>query len=244
MTGVQTCALPISEREYELSAESFDKAGNRSVQSEVLSLDVDRTAAAAPAALNLLTVSDSFDNFTTTVGQMNPIGTSSDDITNINRPAFSGTAESNAKVRIYSGTELIGQGDATATGAWEITVEPLVNGLHAIKAEQEDLAGNVSALTTVLNLTVDTVAPQRPTLDLLAANDSGNSDLDNVTNQANDIPFTVTAEAASRVLIKDGETVIDDFVMPAAGTTVRSLTLSEREYELSAESFEDRKSVV
>ncbi len=43
-------------------------------------------------------------------------------------------------------------------------------------------------------INVDTVTPQRPTLDLPSVNDSGMMNDDNVTNNPNDVPFTVTVD--------------------------------------------------
>ena len=226
--------LTLADGTHTLSVEATDTAGNTSAQSEELVLTVDTAAPAKPAAPDLLESSDSFDNVAGLVG---PQWTNSDNITGIAQPAFSGTAEANARIRVYANGVLVGQGVANPDGSWEVTVEPLVDGAYAITAEAEDLAGNVSPLSGVLNITVDTLAPQRPTLDLADALDTGSSDLDNVTNTPNDVAITVTAEAGRRVLIKDGETVVDDFWI--AGTTAtRTLTLGDGTHLLSAEAFD------
>ena len=81
---------------------------------------------------------------------------------------------------------------------------------------------------------MDSLAPQRPTLDLLGADDTGSSDLDNVTFTADPVPFTVTSDAGTDIVIKDGNTVIDSFV--STGTDVRTLALAEGSHLLSVES--------
>ena len=57
----------------------------------------------------------------------------SDNVTAIQQPAFQGTGEHNAKVRIYANGNLVGEGvvgtDLTHNGfdqvsKWEVTVEP------------------------------------------------------------------------------------------------------------------------
>ena len=112
-----------------LSAEALDAAGNRSAQSEQLTLTVDRTAPAAPSQPDLLAASDS--------------GPSAiDNITNIQQPAFTGTGEANAKVYVYADGNLVGQGvvssdltDGVAgnrTGRWEVQVALLADGQHAM----------------------------------------------------------------------------------------------------------------
>ena len=107
------------------------------------------------------------------------------------------------------------------------------------------MAGNVSVVAAGPTITVDTLAPQRPTLDLPAAKDSGQSNLDGVTNAANPISFTLTADAGTTVVVKDGDTVIlgptsFDTLDAADGTVdgvaTISLTLSEGSHLLSAES--------
>ncbi len=252
-TGTDVRMLNLGNGTHKLSAEASDAGNNESYQSGELIVTIDRTAPLPPDAPDLVESSDTFDDV---LGLLGPgvVGTDSDDVTATSEPAFYGTAEANALVRIWardtvtSTFQLIGEGrvgsdesdldPSDGLGIWEVTVEPLADGNYDVFAELEDLAGNISLLSGELNVTIDTLAPQRPTLDLAAADDSGSSDLDDVTNRANDVPLTVTAEAGSRVLIKDGETVIDDFVMPAADTTVRLLSFSEDTHQLSAEAFD------
>ncbi|MBN2296873.1 MAG: PPC domain-containing protein, partial [Pirellulales bacterium] len=250
MPGASTSrSLTLAEGSHLLSAESFDASGNRSNQSEELILTVDRTVPAAPT-LDLLESSDSFDDL---AGLSGPQWTNSDGITAVNQPAYAGLAEANSIIRIYamgiSGTsQLVGEGivgsdesDLVADdglGTWEVTLEPLADGDYDVFAVIEDLAGNISDLSQIHNLVVDTLPPQRPTMDLMTASDTGMSDLDNVTNAPNLVPFTVTAEPGSRTLVKDGETVVADFIVPGSGTVTIALTLAEGTHLLSAEAFD------
>ena len=55
-------------------------------------------------------------------------------------------------------------------------------GVWTYQAYGEDLAGNVSGWSNTLAITFDSVAPVTPVLDLPAAEDSGSSSSDNVTN--------------------------------------------------------------
>ncbi|GAB4142186.1 MAG: hypothetical protein Tsb009_12340 [Planctomycetaceae bacterium] len=190
---------------------------------------IDTAAPVSPTTPDLLTSSDSFHP---------AIGTNTDNITNVDAPAFDGFAEPNSKVRLFANGRLVGQTVATTSGIWEITSEPLADGNYVITAESEDLAGNISQLSQALNITVDTLPPQRPTIDLVDADDSGMSNMDNVTNDNTAPVFRVSAEPGSWVVIKDGETVIDNFVMPGAGFTFRPLNLAEGPHPLSAEAFD------
>ncbi len=107
-------------------------------------------------------------------------------------------------------------------GSWEVTIEPLADGQYEIFAVLEDLAGNISEPSESLLLEIDTLPPQRPTIDLVDAFDTGWSDKDNVTYLST-LDFRVSAEPGSDVVIKDGNTVIDMFVMPAVTFTIRTL---------------------
>ena len=174
-----------------------------------------------------------------------------DNVTNVNPPAFQGTAEANALIRIFANGTMVGEGvtgsDATdgvignGLGAWEVTVEPMADGTYDINAEAEDLAGNLSARTDNMDpqLVLDTAdgggMPQRPTLDLLDAYDTGHSDKDNIT-KLTELQFRISAEAGTTVVVKDGNTVIDTFTMPGDGFTIRTLTLTEGPYPMSTES--------
>ena len=51
----------------------------------------------------------------------------------------------------------------TAAGDWTITTtSTLSNGIHSITAKATDVAGNVSAASAALSVTVDAKAPARP----------------------------------------------------------------------------------
>jgi hypothetical protein len=215
------------------TAGSAAPASGRTQQSEPLLLTLDTTPPDPPSAPDLLDSSDSGMSGT-------------DNKTNVSQPAFKGTGEANAKIYIFANGELVGQGvigsDNTdgvpgdGKGAWEVTVEPLVDGTYTITAKAEDLAGNLSAASSPMaggDLMVDTQAPQRPTIDLLDSSDSGRNNQDNITNDTTPT-VRVTAEPGTMVVIKDGNTVIDTFT--STGTDDRTLpVLAEGQHPLSAE---------
>ena len=216
-TEVRT--LTLAEGAHPLTVEVTDTAGNFR-QSEQLLVTVDFTAP-DPATIALAPYSDS--------------GTAGDGITNVAAPAFYGTAEANALVRLYvddgTGPVLAGwafaqsdesDGDSTdGLGVWEITVEPLADGTYTVWVEVEDLAGNISAGSDSLSITIDTSGPQVPTIDLQDTDDTGRYDLDNVTIGdptlgPGVVDVRISAEPGSTVYIKDGNTVVDTFVFDAA----------------------------
>ncbi|MBC7334763.1 MAG: hypothetical protein H5U01_00610, partial [Clostridia bacterium] len=210
---IVTRTLNISEGPHPLTVEVTDEAGNRT-QSEQLLVLIDHTAP-APATISLAPYSDS--------------GTPGDGVTNVSAPAFTGLAEANALVRLYvddgSGPVLAGStvvhsdesdGDPTdGLGTWEITVEPLADGEYTVWVEVEDQAGNISNASDPISLTIDTTAPQRPTIDLEDVDDTGWSDMDNVTiGDPTQLPtmgivdVRVSADLGNTFVIKDGNTVI------------------------------------
>ena len=192
------------------AVEIFDgqkaNVSGRTQLSEPLQLVIDTKVPAASVA-NLLASSDS--------GRFN-----NDNVTNIATPAFDGTAEHNAKIRIFAldtttapaapaPWELVGEGfvgsDLTENGvkqvgSWEVTVEPLDDhandathyAKYAIITEVEDLAGNITRLARAkeLSIWIDTFEPNIPYLDLVDASDTGRHNQDNVTK---DNTLTVTS---------------------------------------------------
>jgi hypothetical protein len=82
-------------------------------------------------------------------------GISDDNITTVQQPTFVGTAAPNAIVRILANGVQVGQGVAgSSTGHYQITVGSLDDGVYAITATQEDLAGNVSSPSSALKVTI------------------------------------------------------------------------------------------
>ena len=93
----------------------------------------------------------------------------------------------------------------------------MANGVHAIVAKATDLAGNVSAASGVLAVTIDAAAPVTPSApDLAVASDSGASNTDNTTSVTTPT-FTGTAEANATVTLFDGTILVGSGQADAAG---------------------------
>lgn len=143
-----------------------------------------------------------------------------DNITNVTTPAISGTAEANSTVSIHcnvgahTDTAAVG-----ANGIWSYNIPNgwLNEGANTIFVQAVDIAGNTSAVSSTLTITLDTTinAPSQP--DLTAATDTGASSTDNITSHAN--PRIVgTADPNTTITIRldpDG-----------AATTIGSTTAS------------------
>lgn len=123
-----------------------------------------------------------------------------DNVTKLNKPAFNGTADPGTKVDLFatnmvSGTtQLVGSTVALSSGEWEITSEPLADGVYDFTPRYTNAAGVVTGgLDGEIEATrvyIDTVQPNTPFLDLLG--DTGRNNNDNITNDAT-LTFSVTA---------------------------------------------------
>lgn len=164
-------ATPLADGVREITVRQVDGSGNRSAASAPLVLTIDTVAAVAPAEPTLSSASDT--------------GNVGDRITSDNAPTLSGVVEAHAGVQIYDGATLLATTSADAAGQWSATLgatTPLADGKHGITVKQVDRAGNVSAASMVLELTIDTVGPAALPNAFLAS-DTGISDSDGITRE-------------------------------------------------------------
>ncbi len=127
--------------------------------------------------------------------------------TNVTTPTVTGQAEVGAVVKVYgAGNVLLGQGVTDSNGSWQATLSPLTDGTYQVTAIATDVAGNVSAASTVLSLVVDTQAPTAP------------SNLSLVPAGMYAVAITGTAEAGAQVQLFAGTTLIGEAVANATGS--------------------------
>ncbi len=227
----------LADGSYTITATATDLAGNVSPVSGGLNITIDTIAPAAPSTPDLIASSDSFDPNATPL-----IGTNSDNVTNISAPTFTGTAEASSLIRLFATqgatTVQIGTAFTTAGGSWAITSSTLTDGSYTITATATDTAGNVSALSNGLAITVDTAAPGAPTMpDLTAASDTGASSTDNITSISTPI-FTGSAEAGTliRLFATHGVTTtqIGTTIATGGSWTITSTNLADGAYVITA----------
>ncbi|MCB2298705.1 Ig-like domain-containing protein [Clostridium tagluense] len=116
-----------------ITAMQSDVARNVSPISNTVNLKIDTTAPVAPV------ISTPKDNT----------------VTKDNTPTITGTGVVGAIVTVYDGTKDIGTATVDSNGNWTLTViEALSEGNHVITATQNDVAGNVSPKSNIVNLTV------------------------------------------------------------------------------------------
>lgn len=183
---------------------------------------LDHSAPAAPS-LPLLASSDDSGSSNT------------DHVTSVTTPTFSGTAEAGSTVTLYEGSTVLGTAVATG-GVWSITSSTLATGTHALTVKTTDAAGNVSAASSALTLTVDTAAAAPTGLALASGSDSGVTG-DGITRFATPtVSGSGEAFAAITLYDTDGTTVIGTTTAGANGawSIVVNATLSDGAHTLKA----------
>ncbi|MCE4226781.1 hemagglutinin [Methylobacterium sp. C25] len=178
-----TPAQPLPDGVSTLTATARDAAGNLSAVSAPLTVTIDTHAPGAPS-------------ITAFAGP-----------TNSTTPTITGTAEAGATVTISDNGTVIGTALAGANGAFSFTpATALAAGANSLTATAQDVAGNVSAGSAAVILTIDTLAPAAPVIAAFSG----------PTN--NTAPtITGTSEAGSTVTISDNGTVLGTAVAGANG---------------------------
>ncbi|WP_417660023.1 DUF4347 domain-containing protein [Pseudidiomarina sp.] len=170
---------------------------------------IDNTVPAAPSAPDLAPASDS--------------GTSStDNVTRAITPPITGTAEANSTVTLYATDGISSLGSATANGSgnWSITSAPLIEGAHTLTTKATDAAGNISAASSGLDLTIDTTAPT-----LVSATVNGNQLLLTYTEASTLDALNLPAVGDFEVQVGGASRTVAGIAINAAAKTV-TLTLA------------------
>lgn len=187
---------------HSLTAKATDAAGNVSVASKPVAVDITGSGGNTPAAPKIVSYSDESG------------GVVGDGITNHNTITLKGTAVANSTVKVFDGTTQIGTAKVDANGAWNYTTAALSDGDHSLTAKVTDAAGHTSAASSALSLKIDTTAPTAPTFGSFSTDGKvvtdGIAHVDHVT-------LTGTAEANSTVKIFDGTTQIGTAKVDANG---------------------------
>lgn len=148
-TGALTIAAasPLADGTYSLALVAIDAAGNLSPLGPAFTLTILATPPATPSAPTLLAADDT--------------GTLGDGLTTVRRPRIVGTAKLGLRVNWLSatGSVVASTTAAASTGAYQFQPSTaLANGVVSIRVQLTDVAGNSSATSLALNLTIR-VAP-------------------------------------------------------------------------------------
>src|SRR5581483_2378828 len=156
---------------------------------------------------------------------------------NSKQPHLTGTTVAGATVQLatVSGT-LLGTALAAADGSYSILVSSsLADGSYSLRVQATDAAGNPSAFSNTLSLTIDTTAPAMPAAPALAAADDSGTKGDGITNIT--LPhLTGTVEPSATVQLVNGAgTVISTTTAQSTGaySVTPATALSDGAYSLS-----------
>ena len=162
----------LSEVSHSIYAQATDSAGNTSGASAGLGVTIDTIPPAAPGTPDLAAGSDT--------GSSN-----TDNLTSDSTPQFTGSCTTGDEINLRSSVHGgLNPSDAIcAGGSYDITLtSPLSETTHTITAIAIDAAGNSSAYSGGLNVTIGSTVPAAPgTPDLASGSDTGSSNTDNIT---------------------------------------------------------------
>ncbi|NJL22549.1 MAG: hemagglutinin, partial [Leptolyngbyaceae cyanobacterium SM1_3_5] len=179
----------LADGTYSFTASAIDQAANTSAPSAPFTVVIDNAAPSKPVIASIT----------------NDTATPADGITSDDRLIISGTAEANSSVDVFQGVTRIGTVTADSTGNWSLdyTGTAIAPGSYILTARSTDTAGNPSVSSDPFGLTIDTTPPTVPTApDMVNADDSGASAIDNITNVL-EPEFQGTAEANSTIRLID-----------------------------------------
>jgi hypothetical protein len=180
----------------------------------------DVTADAAPGTPNMTAGTDSGSS-------------STDNITSDATPTFDVSCVTGSTVNLI-GSTTGALGSAVCAGSTAaITATTMVS--ENVSATQTDPAGNVSAASGTLAVTIDTSAAAPGTPDLESSSDTGNSSTDNTTSDTTP-DLTSTCETGAAVnFYRGGVTLIGTGTCAAGTVTITSAALAEGSYTITSE---------
>ena len=220
----------LSDGTHNFTATAADTSGNTSAASSVMNIIVDTVAPVAPT-VSLQSVDSGVvgDNITN-VNVISLTGTAeiNSSIKVYDGGTLLGAAIANAEgvwnfvanlgddqIEATAGADVTGSintpnssadaSGANTTQAWAFTTGPMPDGTHNFTVTSTDLAGNTSTASSVLAVTIDTIAPNAPII------------TSDATVNSNEVLLTGTAEANSTLTVFEGTTQLGTAVADANG---------------------------
>ena len=200
---------PVPNGTHTYTVEQIDLANNTSLASPSLTVTIDKIIPPTPSNLTLDPASDS--------------GVKGDDITNVKSPSFDLTGIlPGATVELFrNGAQVKSVVFATVGSGGAVTIQDpgpaQPDGTYTYTAEQIDVAGNMSAVSTGLPVTILTATPPTPTtLTLDSSSDSGvkGDDITNITKPTIDVAGILPK---AQVLLFRNGVQVNDVTFPAGG---------------------------
>jgi hypothetical protein len=191
----------LSKGQHSLTATATDAAGNVGTASAALQVNVTGTTPLPPTAPKIVSFS-------------NDTGKAGDGVTSDNTLKLTGSAAANSTVNVYDGAQKLGTVKSDASGAWNFTTAALNDGAHNLTAKLADGKGQTGAASAVTKVTIDTHAPDAPSLGIFT--DDGKM-LSGQTKVA-DVTLKGAAEAHSLVKLYDAGKLIGETTTKGDGT--------------------------
>ncbi len=158
--------------------------------------------------------------------------------TNDTKPTWSWSSGGggNGTFRYKLDNDNLDEGSTTSTGTTYTSGAELCEGLHTLYVQETDNAGNWSFLG-YLTIMVDTSPPSVPiSLDLLAEDDTGWNDSDNLTNKSSGLTITGSGENGETVRLFDNDNPIPGAVNTvSAGVFSIDLSLTQGTHNITAD---------
>ncbi|QFZ86286.1 hypothetical protein GFK26_27760 [Variovorax paradoxus] len=204
-----TPTTPLVDGAHDFAHAVIDVAGNLGVQSPAIDFTLDTRDVT-------VSITGAEDNTGTVTGAIAKGG-----VTDDTTPTLTGKATPGGTVKIYDGSIQLGSSEVDAGGNWSFTpATPLRDGLYNLSATVTTATSSESAKTPVFDLTVDTQAPAKPTIEKVE--DDVGDIRGPVAHGASTDDFTPTlsgkAEANSTVSIySDGGNLLGKVAADASG---------------------------
>ncbi|EBX9329636.1 type I secretion C-terminal target domain-containing protein [Salmonella enterica subsp. enterica serovar London] len=145
-----TTASPLADDTYTFTVTASDSNGNTTPFSTDFTITIDTQAPAAPGVIGV------------TDGDGNTIDTNQ--ITQESQPRLSGSGTAGDTIILYDNGNAIGQALVGTDGGWTFNTPELSEASHALTFSATDDAGNTTAQTQPITITVDITAPPAPTI--------------------------------------------------------------------------------
>lgn len=217
--GVFTKDINLAPGNHLITARATDAAGNQGTPSAALDITVD------PGA-----------TFTLDLAAEDDTGSSNtDNVTNKNSElTITGTTVANATVELFDGTTSLGTTTAGADGKFSKDIS-LSDGAHAITAKVN--GGNAASDTLTIN--VDRTPPAALSApDLAAADDSGVSNTDNITNKTTGLTIQGTVVSVSQLeLFVDGVSA-GTVTVAGNGSFTKDIDLAEGSHTITVKGID------
>ena len=227
VTGTLTPTTPLADGSHQLTYTLTDAAGNESAQSPAITVTVDTLAPATPAV-----PSGYLDNVGADQG-IKGSGSSTDDTTPGVVISAPGAGETPT---LYVDGEKVPASYDPVTGTLTPTT-PLADGSHQLTYTLTDAAGNESAQSPALTVTVDTLAPATPAvpsgyLDNVGADQGIKGSGSSTDDTTPGVVISAPGAGETPTLYVDGEKVAASYD-PVTGTLTPTTPLADGSHQLT-----------